>query len=146
MHSPCARRQRRLTRSQLFAAAMILAPIWYDPCRDRLCSFEEAVDQLEAEVRAFREDRAGHVASGMRLWKRGRLQEVFGREKPLIFQDNFAKAAQRARKTGRSLLVWAGKVPDAPPPDLALLRLEDGFLRSRGSGGRSGAAAEPRRR
>jgi capsular polysaccharide export protein len=131
---PLARRQRRLTRAQLFAAAMILAPLWYDPCRDRLCSFEEAVDQLEAEVRAFRQDRAGHVASAMRLWKRGRLQEVFGREKPLIFQDNFVKAAQRARKTGRSLIVWAGKAPDDLPQDLTLLRLEDGFLRSRGLG------------
>ena len=51
---PVARRKRNLTRTQLFAAAMILAPTWYDPCRDRLCSFEQAVDQLEAQVRAFR--------------------------------------------------------------------------------------------
>ncbi|MEY4984930.1 MAG: hypothetical protein RIR62_3196, partial [Pseudomonadota bacterium] len=49
--TPPPRRGRSLTRAQLFAAAMILAPIWYDPCRDRLCSFEEAVDQLEAEAR-----------------------------------------------------------------------------------------------
>ncbi len=64
------RRRRTLTQVQLFAAAMILAPTWYDPCRDRLCPFEEALDQLEAEVRALREDRHGHVATGMRLWKR----------------------------------------------------------------------------
>ena len=82
---PLPRRNRSLTRVQIFAAAMILSPIWYDPCRDRLCSFEQAVDQLEAELRAFREDRAGHIATAMRLWKRSRLQAVFGREKPLIF-------------------------------------------------------------
>ncbi len=131
---PLPRRQRSLTRVQLFAAAMILAPIWYDPCRDRLCSFEEAVDQLEAELRAYREDRAGHVATAMRLWKRRRLQEVFGGEKPLIFQDNFTKAAAKARSTGRGLLVWAGKAPADSPKDLRLLRIEDGFLRSRGLG------------
>lgn len=131
---PIDRRQRNLTRNQLFAAAMILAPIWYDPCRDRLCSFEEAVDQLEAELRSHREDRAGHVATGMRLWKRSRLQQVFGREKPLIFIDKFDAAANRARRTGRSLIVWAGKAPNDPPPDLHLLRIEDGFLRSRGLG------------
>jgi capsular polysaccharide export protein len=131
---PIDRRQRRLTKAQLFAAAMILAPTWYDPCRDRLCQFEEAVDQLEAEVRAFRQDRAGHVAHGMRLWKRGRLQAVFGQEKPLIFQDNPEKAVETARKTGRSLLIWAGKEPAILPPDLPVFRVEDGFLRSRGLG------------
>lgn len=131
---PVARRQRSLTRVQLFAAAMILAPIWYDRCRDRLCSFEEAVDQLEAELRSHREDRDGHVAFAMRLWKRGRLQAVFGRGKPLIFQDNFDRAADRARSMGRNLLVWAGKAPADAPKDLRLLRVEDGFLRSRGLG------------
>lgn len=128
--SPVPRRHRGLTRAQLFAGAMILAPTWYDPCRDRLCRFEEAVDQLEAEVRAFREDRAGHVAIGMRLWKRRRLQEVFGTEKPLIFQDDPAKAAALAARSGRSLIAWAGRAPDLP----GLARVEDGFLRSRGLG------------
>ncbi|KAF0174368.1 MAG: capsular polysaccharide export protein [Rhodobacteraceae bacterium] len=131
---PLDRRKRSLTKTQLFAAAMILAPTWYDPCRDQLCSFEQALDQLEAEARAHREDRAGHVALGMRLWKRGRLQAVFGREKPLQFQDNPAKAVARARKTGRGLLVWAGKDPADLPPDLVIRRVEDGFLRSRGLG------------
>ena len=129
---PLPRRQRTLTRTQLFAAAMILAPLWYDPCRDRLCSFEEAVNQLEAEVRAYRADRSGHVAVGMRLWKRRRLQAFFGREKPLIFQDDPDRAIATARKTGRGLMVWAGKHPDLATP--GLVRVEDGFLRSRGLG------------
>jgi capsular polysaccharide export protein len=113
---------------------MILAPTWYDPCRDRLCSFEEAVDQLEAETRAFREDRAGYVAFGMRAWKRGRLQEVFGRETPLLFAKSAGQAQRRAGETGRKILVWAGKEPaELAAPGLAL-RVEDGFLRSRGLG------------
>lgn len=122
---PPPRRGRSLTRAQLFAAAMILAPVWYDPCRDRLCSFEEAVDQLEAETRAFRQDRHGHSAMGMRLWKRSRLQAFFGRETPLRFVEDPAKAKG-------SLLIWAGKEPaDLSRP---ALRVEDGFLRSRGLG------------
>ncbi len=132
--SPVARRGRTLTKEQLFAAAMILVPVWYDPCRDRLCSFEQAVDQLEAEVRAFRDDRAGHVALGMRLWKRRRLQAVFGREKPLIFKDNTDDAVTTARASGRGILVWAGKEPTDLPADIPVRRVEDGFLRSRGLG------------
>jgi capsular polysaccharide export protein len=130
--TPPPRRGRALTRNQLFAAAMILAPTWYDPCRDRLCSFEEVLDQLEAEVRAFRQDRQGHVAGGMRAWKRGRLQAVFGRVKPLIFRDKPEAAATTAAAKGRGLILWAGKEPEAFPHPC--LRIEDGFLRSRGLG------------
>ncbi len=132
---PIPRRRRKLTSAQLFAAAMILAPVWYDPCRDRLCSFEEVIDQLEAEVRRHREDAQGHVALGMRLWKRGRLQQVFGATKPLIFRDDAPQAVARARASGRDLLVWAGKAyPDLAAPALVIRRVEDGFLRSRGLG------------
>ncbi|WP_413870339.1 capsular polysaccharide biosynthesis protein [Albidovulum sp.] len=134
--NPVARRERKLTRAQLFAAAMILAPAWYDPCRDRLCSFEEAVDQLEAEVRAFREDRGGHVAVGMRLWKRPQLQKVFGRERPVIFENDPARAVAKARAGGRGLLVWgaADAGVSAAAGEVPLCRVEDGFLRSRGLG------------
>ncbi len=135
--NPVARRERRLTRAQLFAAAMILAPTWYDPCRDRLCSFEEAVDQLEAEVRAFRDDRAGHVATGMRLWKRAHLQKAFGREKRLVFEDDPGRATARAKAEGRGLLVWAGQETETLrtlAQGLPIRHVEDGFLRSRGLG------------
>lgn len=132
--SPIPRRRRTLTRAQLFAGAMLLAPTWYDPCRDRLCSFEDALDQLEAETRLWREDRAGHVALGMRLWKRAHLQGSFGRIKPLIFHNNPARAIAKAQQTGRHLIVWAGKEPAALPDTPPIRRIEDGFLRSRGLG------------
>ena len=131
---PLPRRARQLTPEELFAGAMLLAPVWYDPCRDRLCGLEEVIHQLQAEVRAWREDGRGHVAAGMRLWKRGRLQEVFGGTTPLRFRDSPAAADRLARRTGRSLLLWAGKEPDGFTPTAPCLRIEDGFLRSRGLG------------
>jgi capsular polysaccharide export protein len=111
----------------MFAAAMILAPVWYDPCRGRLCRFEDALEQIEVEVRAFREDRRGWVAAGMRLWKRGHLQGFFGRHRPMRFVRD-AAAAERAAG-GRGVMVW-GTLPAAGP----VTRVEDGFLRSRGLG------------
>lgn len=125
---PVWRRKRRLTRAQLFAAAMILYPVWYDPCRDRLCSFEEMLNQLEAEVRAFRQDRRGHVAVGMRAWKRRPLQQFFGGERPVLFCKDRAKAARIAGDSGRALMVWGEAGMDGA------VRVEDGFLRSRGLG------------
>lgn len=138
---PHPRRQRRLSRAQLFAAAMLIAPTWYDPARDRLCSFEDALDHLEARLRAWREDRAGHVALGMRLWKRAHLQGFFGHWRRLRFAANPERAVAQARNAGRGLMVWAGHEPPelapmaaAAPLPVPLRRIEDGFLRSRGLG------------
>lgn len=131
---PLPRRHRRLSRAQLFAAAMILAPTWYDPCRDRLCSFEQALDQLEAETKAFRQDRGGHIATGMRLWKRRPLQGFFGREKPVRFHASADAAAREAERNHRSLLIWAGQEPADLSTTAPILRVEDGLIRSRGLG------------
>jgi len=131
--NPVPRRSRSLTRPQLFAAAMILYPKWYDPYHDRLCELECVIDTLEAQVRAWREDQSGHVAVGIRLWKRGPLQAFYGRYKKLRFEDDSAKARKLAQQIGASRMVWAGKeTPDMY--DEPVLRVEDGFLRSRGLG------------
>jgi capsular polysaccharide export protein len=133
------RRGRALAADQLFAAAMILAPLWYDPCRDQLCTLEEAIDQLEAEARVWREDRAGHVAVGMRRWKRRHLRAFFGRHGPVRYESDSTRAVASARAAGCGVLVWAAR----EPPDLAaaavgagvaLRRVEDGIIRSRGLG------------
>ena len=124
---PVQRRQRTLTRAQLFAGAMILYPKWYDPFHDRLCTFEEAAATLAVAATAWRDDRAGWVAADMRLWKRKPLQQFFGTPKPVIFADG-EKAAMRAAKKGRRLMRWANTGAD----DAILV--EDGFLRSRGLG------------
>lgn len=131
---PIARRQRRLTRVQMFAAAMILYPLWYDPCRDRLCTLDEAISALEAQVRTWREDRLGWQASGMRLWKRGAINGFFGGVKPVRFRDGRAQNGLTPdgwTPDGRRAMVWANRAEQAPD---GAVRIEDGFLRSRGLG------------
>ncbi len=124
---PVQRRQRSLTRAQLFAAAVLLYPKWYDPFSDNLCTFETALENLAAETRAWRDDHLGWVGSGMRLWKRDTLQKSFGAHVPMIFEDDPAKA----RNTKRRWMVWASK---ATVGQGDAVRVEDGFLRSRGLG------------
>ncbi|MEE2860700.1 MAG: capsular polysaccharide biosynthesis protein [Pseudomonadota bacterium] len=116
-----AGRRGSATREALFTASHLLAPTWYDPCRDRLTDFEGALSQIEAETRAFRQDRNGHVAFGMRMWKRQFLSREFGDVAPLRF----------ARDAGPdTTLVWASASAAVP----SAIRVEDGFLRSRGLG------------
>ena len=125
---PVSRRQRKLTRPQLFSAAMFLYPTWYDPFTDRLCELERVIDTLEASTRAWRQDRAGWVASGMRLWKRSPLQGFFGQTRKLKFTEN----PEEARKSGRNWMVWASKAQ--AKTHAGATHVEDGFLRSRGLG------------
>jgi capsular polysaccharide export protein len=118
--TPLQRRQRNLTRAQLFAGAMILYPKWYDPFHDRLCSFEEALATLTHLTQAYRDDHKGWVAADMRLWKRKPLQRVFGSVKPVRFK--------RSAQNGERVMHWASSgVKDT-------VLVEDGFVRSRGLG------------
>lgn len=121
---PLTRRQRRLTRAQLAAAVLFLYPVWYDPFRDTLCAFETVLDVLEAKARAWREDHLGWSAAGMRLWKRRPLQRFFGQQKRMVFSETPPNGSRRA-------MVWAGK---ATARHGDAVRVEDGFLRSRGLG------------
>jgi len=125
--NPVPRRERKLTRAQLFAAAQILAPTWYDPYHDTLCTLERAIDTLEAEARAWRADHQGWAAVGMRLWKRSHMQAFFGDTTPV----RFCKDTTAAEATGRPVMGWAGRLDDQAA---GVTRIEDGFLRSRGLG------------
>ena len=133
--NPPPRRQRTLSRAQLFAGAMILYPTWYDPYGDTLCPLEDAISALEAETRAWREDRRGYVACGMQRWKHAHLQRFFGGETPVRFEKTAARATRALAGGERRLLVWASRAHDlAPGAGAPVLRVEDGFLRSRGLG------------
>ena len=121
---PLPRRGRNLTRAQLFTAAMILHPVWYDPYRDSLCELEQVIDTAEAMAREWREDHAGWIGEEIRLWKRGPMQRFFGRHKRMVFGPEGRDAA------GRRRMVWAGKAA----ANRDVVRVEDGFLRSRGLG------------
>ncbi|MEM6482372.1 MAG: capsular polysaccharide biosynthesis protein [Pseudomonadota bacterium] len=124
------RRGRQLSRAQLFAASMLLYPRWYDPCRDRICQMEDALDAFEAETRSWREDHLGWVGSNVRLWKRPHMQRFFGRHTPMRFAATQAKSEEATKRDTRRIMVWASRAPDGP----IVPRVEDGFLRSRGLG------------
>lgn len=109
------------TIETLFAASHLIAPVWYDPCLDRLTDFDGALTQLEAEARAWREDRDGHLALGFRLWKRPAINRFFGAAKGVRFTQ---------KPQPDVTLVWASQADQAPNA----ARVEDGFLRSKGLG------------
>jgi capsular polysaccharide export protein len=130
--APVDRRRRNLTKAQIFAAAMIMYPKWYSPYTDALCELEDVLETLEAQARAWREDRLGYVGIGMNFWKRAHFQEMFGRAQRMTF-------ATVLPAPDRPVLAWSSAVTPAlrracVAHNQPLIRVEDGFLRSRGLG------------
>ncbi|MFT4716662.1 MAG: capsular polysaccharide export protein [Paracoccaceae bacterium] len=130
------RRSRSLTCGELFTAVLLIYPKHYDVYRDCLCSFETIVDNLEAQSRAWSEDCHGYVALGIRMWKRGHFRRFF---KGSGARLSYANEVAPALRTTRRGLIWATKETDQvraafDKVNHTLLRLEDGFLRSKGLG------------
>lgn len=131
--TPLDRRQRKLTRAQLFAGAMIHYPVWYDPFRDRLCQIEDVLGALEASARAWREDHRGWVATNISRWKRPHFRAFFGQDGRLRFKSDPIVAVRTAHYHRAPIMSWAarsGRMLD----DAEVTQVEDGFLRSRGLG------------
>lgn len=133
-----ARRNRRLTRAQLAAAALILYPVWHDLHRDRPGTLEDALGALEAQARAWREDRAGYVAFAVRDWKRPYPTAFFGQQGGALSR---VRDVDTAARDGRPVQVWAGResprlVEACAQSGRRLLRVGDGVLPLRALGGR----------
>lgn len=115
------RRQRQLTRAQLFAGAMIRFPVWYDPYTDDLCDLERVIGTLEATQRAWIEDRHGWYGRNIKLWKRPHMQAMFGSQKSMRF-------VTKSPTDGARCMAWGHRTNDTD------WCVEDGFVRSQGLG------------
>ena len=138
--APPPRRARALTAQQLFTAAMLDYPAWYDPHRGGAATFETAARALAAAARAWREDRRGHVCAGMRPWKHAPVSAFLtGAAGRPVFEADPARALAEATRLDRPCVIWAGQETQAiraraAAQGVPLWRMEDGFLRSVGLG------------
>jgi len=124
----------------LFWAAYIKYSAWYDPFFKRASNFYRTVDILSAQATNWRDASAGAVMLGMRMWKRGFLRQMFKQAGGKIrFAKTAPEAVTAAKAKGQPLIVWGQTGGDAlgamhEAKDVDILRMEDGFLRSKGLG------------
>ncbi len=128
------------TAAQLFHAAYMQYCQWYDPYFNRACRFEFLTQILAAQTRAWRSGQTPLVCHGMRLWKRGFLKRYLtGTAGAPRFIEAENAATPAAKISGSSIAVWASKETTTlrekcTATGVPLIRVEDGFLRSRGLG------------
>ncbi|WP_340264542.1 capsular polysaccharide export protein, LipB/KpsS family [Sphingobium mellinum] len=122
------------------AARRVVAAAAYRDCFFGLPSdVAEVVEQLADWRRHIDGNRGIVAASGMAYWKREAIRHFLwdGRRCPPFLSP--PKGLRRAERTGGTLAVWPSRVPttleqDAAQRGVAIAKVEDGFLRSKGLG------------
>jgi capsular polysaccharide export protein len=122
------------------AAALIAYPRYVDPVTGERCEVEAAVDRL-ISLRDRADRLAGYWAGvGFSPAKRPPIRRLLnGPRTTMKYFASASRAAARAGETGGRLIYWAGKETAeiagvAATTTAPVVRMEDGFIRSRGLG------------
>lgn len=138
--SPVERRGLPRTIPQIAAAALIRYSRYVDPVTGRPCEAEAAVERLIAMRGRAQRLRGFWAGTGFAVAKRQAVRRLLNAPGAEVrYFDTPQAAADAARARDGRLLVWAGKEsPDFTAVSAAfagpVIRMEDGFIRSRGLG------------
>ena len=134
------RRNQARSLEQVVAAALIAYTRYVDPVMGRACTAEQALERLIA-LRDRANRLAGHWAAvGFAPAKRPPVRRLLNSPKGHVkYFWRSSAALDYARRSGGKLIWWAGKETPkiraaADAYEGAVVRMEDGFIRSRGLG------------
>ncbi|MEB6379753.1 capsular polysaccharide biosynthesis protein [Leclercia adecarboxylata] len=122
----CARRQGPVTLPQLVAAALIRYPRYLDPVLGQRCEVEQVLDIIAAQQSPAPQYRRLYMV-GFSLWKRAFMRAFC---QPLAEELRFVRALPGKLDADEQVLVWGSRHPELK----SAIRVEDGFIRSRGLG------------
>ncbi|WP_313083596.1 capsular polysaccharide biosynthesis protein [Atlantibacter sp.] len=122
----CARRQAAITLPQLVAAALIRYPRYLDPVLGQRCEVEDVLTIIARQQNSAPRCKRLYLV-GFSLWKRAFMQAFCH---PLADELRFVRNPPRQLAPGEQVLVWGSRHPELKNA----IRVEDGFIRSRGLG------------
>ena len=121
----------------LAAAYLLLGTRFLDPADGRPISPEAFLDRAIAWRRLRQNLPNIACVAGISFWKKRRIADFLGAEP--VYAHNAAAAVSAARRLGGGIAVWPSRAPEgldaaAAAAGVPVLRIEDGFIRSRGLG------------
>jgi len=122
----CARRQTQVSLPQLVAAALILYPRYLDPVLGQRCEVEQVLQIIAGQLTPAPRYRRLYMV-GFSLWKRAFMRAFC---QPLATELHFVRTPPAQLADDEQVLVWGSRYPELANP----IRVEDGFIRSRGLG------------
>ncbi len=122
----CSRRQTQVSLPQLVAAALILYPRYLDPVLGQRCEVEQVLQIIAGQLTPAPRYRRLYMV-GFSLWKRAFMRAFC---QPLATELQFVRTPPAQLADDEQVLVWGSRYPELANP----IRVEDGFIRSRGLG------------
>ncbi len=122
----CERRQTQVSLPQLVAAALILYPRYLDPVLGQRCEVEQVLQIIAGQLTPAPRYRRLYMV-GFSLWKRAFMRAFC---QPLATELHFVRTPPAQLADDEQVLVWGSRYPELANP----IRVEDGFIRSRGLG------------
>lgn len=122
--------RRHVTLLELFEAAYLRYCHYFDPDSGEACGLGEILDHLALQKEMFRRNRGHSVTVGFSPWKQEIVPDYLRSPAGKLSQvEEMAKAPPDAR-----ILVWGRKTEIPESLRSRAVRMEDGFIRSRGLG------------
>lgn len=122
----CARRQVQVSLPQLVATALIQYPRYLDPVLGQRCEVEQLLPVIARQQNPAPHYRRLYLV-GFSLWKRAFMRAFCS---PLAEELCFVRKLPKQLASGEQVLVWGSRHPELTN----VIRVEDGFIRSRGLG------------
>ena len=136
----CSRRRAHRSVEEVFAAAYLLYSRYVDPFTGRRCDLMTVLRVLKRQMDHDRLRSRNVYCFGVRHWKRYNvLPFLKSRRNRVVFVRSVREALKSGIRPGDEVVVWGAREPEGLERLLsitgtALLRMEDGFLRSVGLG------------
>ncbi len=136
-----SQRPFRRTVDEVFAGACLVATRYREPFRNKMAAFEDVLEIVDEWRNIEAANRRIAVCLGMSRWKRRQVTDFLRSSAgPPAFRRTIKAALKgaQARREG-AIAVWASRAPPglmeaAERHDVAVIRVEDGFVRSVGLG------------
>lgn len=122
------KRTRELSLDQLFEAAYLRYTHYFDPDTLKPCSIHRVIDHIELQWLQWRRFNDSYVTYGLSPWKKQLLPFYLG---PKV---NSIQHSINSRCETGIVVTWGARVIPRALQELGLIRIEDGFIRSRGLG------------
>lgn len=119
-------RRHSVSLEQLIHAALIAYPRYYDPVLGERCEVEDVIRLVATQLKPAPRWRRLYLV-GFSLWKRAFMQAFC---QPLAEELCFVRKPPKRLTGDEQVLVWGSRYPELT----SAIRVEDGFIRSRGLG------------
>lgn len=130
---PIARRTKIRSVEEVFSAAYILYPTYFDPETGALSDIETVLNHIERQKYYWQKNRGHLICVGFERWKHSYVRNFLKSPHNRIEFTDKLNASQF--KNDSKVIAWGNNISDSDKEltrdnDLSLMTMEDGFIRS----------------